>query len=131
MFKQMREKLVEDLEVGLGVPVYQQYPRRPQFPCVLVRTPFQGTMVEVPRNADGKAAPIGSYQYSLDVYVSVRMNQDDSAAELAELEELLEKVLYNASDWAMTGVNTVDLQRIDTVDYPTIIIHLAKQERLF
>lgn len=121
MISDMRQKAVADLSVATSV--YDRWPDNFQPPGVMVLTPRSGNYIT-------RGQLVGEYEINLDVLVVVKRGAT-SQAELTTLDELVEVVLYNTSDWAFRGVDSPALVNINGAQYPATIIHICKQDKLF
>jgi hypothetical protein len=116
--KEIRDALVADLD-PLNVPVYGSWPIRADPPCVFLAPPLGGAYV-----AGGRE--IGTYVVSLDAVVLVERRPPDEGRE--DLEALLELLLRNSVDWALTGVDSPSAVTIaeSTYEFLGTVVHLSK-----
>lgn len=94
--KDLRDALAVDL-APLSVPVYTQWPIRLDPPCIFLTDPVTGPYIT-------GGQELGSYVMSIDAVVMVPAAiVEDRGRE--DLETLLEALLRNTVDWAVTGVD--------------------------
>lgn len=115
---ELRNILIQDLAV-LGVPVFGAWPIRAEAPSVYLVPPLSAPYVAAGRE-------FGSYVASLDAVVLVERRPPDEGREALEL--LLEDLLRNSADWALTGVDSPAAASMQdsTIEFLGTIAHLAK-----
>lgn len=121
--KELRNALAADLAV-LDVPVYDSWPIRPDPPCIFLVPPLGGSYIT------GARQFAGSYVLSLDAVVLVERRPPDEGRE--GLETLVEGLLRNSIDWALSGVDPPSAVNISESSYEFLgtVVHLSKSFRL-
>ncbi len=119
MIEQLRQALADDLK-PVGVPVHDAWPDRPVTPCIVL-VPSGGNYVEA-------GSTFGEYVVRMDVLVLVARERYGAA--LSRLDALVEAVLANTVDWALTGVETPSLVAIGPSQVLGTVVALAKATRL-
>ena len=116
--RDLRDTLAADL-AALGVPVHTNVAIRLDPPCVLLTAPIGGPYVNGGRE-------LGSYVVSLDAVVLVEHRPPDEGRE--DLETLIEGLLRNSMDWALTGVDPPSVVTVadNASEYLGTVVHLSK-----
>jgi hypothetical protein len=118
----MRQTLAADLAPA-GVPVHAAWPERPVIPCLVV---VPGVSSYVTANP---GAPFGEYALWVDVLLLVRRDGPGLVA-LEALDSLLEVVLANTVDWALSAVDAPSLVAVGPQQVLGCLISLSKAFRL-
>lgn len=119
--KDLRDQLIADLQV-VGVPVMDDWLIRAEPPCILLTPPLATPYVT-------GGAQFASFVMYIDVVVLVEHSdtQPDND-DRDELEGLVEDVLRNTADWALTGVDSPGTATLpdSTITFLGTVIHLGK-----
>lgn len=126
MIRELRDQLHTDLSGavvlhGYTVPVAKSWPDRISPPMLFLVPPSGGSYV-------GAGRAFGEYLVSLDVVALVARGSPEVALET--LEVLVEKVLLNSQDWALSGVDSPSVLAVNGAEHLGTLIHLAKPARL-
>lgn len=114
MIRELREQLAADLAV-IEVPVYPAWPAAPAIPSLIV-TPAPIYV------AGGQT--FGRYVVTVQVLILASRQRD--GASLDQLDQLIEMVLANTVDWALTGVEAPSLVSVGQQSVLGTLVTLAK-----
>jgi hypothetical protein len=119
--KELRDQLIADLEV-VGVPVLDDWAIRAEPPCILLTPPLSTSYVTAGQQ-------FASYVLNIDAVVLVEFSEtqpDDVSRD--QLEDLVEEVLRNTVDWALTGVDSPGTATVpeSTITFLGTVIHFGK-----
>jgi hypothetical protein len=127
MIQELRTALLNAISSGsggttapIGVPAYGDWPPRPQIPCAVVTYPLT-----VPPVSGGQFA--GSFVVAADVFLCVPLTDPTPSQ---TLETLIERVLDNSNDWALSGVDPYAEGDFKGVAVLHTRVHLARQSKL-
>lgn len=123
------QELIHDLISGsdgdadpVGVSVYFAWPEHFAAPAILITTPRNGTYIS------------GGQSFGLELQLSIDVNvlvpRSNAVAELEAINSMVETILHNTADWALTGVDGVALFNVNGGDYPGTIMHLSKMIKI-
>lgn len=119
MISQLRDQLASDLAV-LDVPVATAWPDRVTTPCLVLVPPSTASYIT-------GGPTFGEYTIGVDVLVLVGK---PSAVTLEALDLLIEGVLANSVDWALSGVDSPSTVTVNGAEVLGTVIHLSKPARL-
>lgn len=117
MIAELREKLAADLAVT-GATVHDGWPDRLTPPALLVTPPSSGSYVT--------AGPDFGSTYIVAADVVVLVGKASLSLALEALDTLLEGVLTNTADWALSGVDAPAVVTVHGGECLGTTVHLSK-----
>lgn len=125
MIQELRQRLIDDLLSGsdgaadpVRARILDSWPGKAPAPPVLFVVPPQTQPYVIAGPTFG--------QHTLNLDVVILAGRSEAKDSLLQLEALIELVLVNTMDWALSGVDSPSVVTINGVDHLGSIIHLSQ-----
>lgn len=121
--KTIRDALVTDLQVGVGVPVHPHWPIAFVAPCLFVLPPVADQYVQ-------SGQRFGELYLAVDIVILAAHAPIEEA--LLAIEELIEATIANTMDWQLRGIESPAPTTVldNGAEYLGTVVHLSKPFRL-